>query len=256
MSSSSSSSSSPSSLSSSCVAAYPPDLLYAICSAVFYAAQPPLVPSLDPLINTPSNSNGVSFHSHESSFQSRFSLNSHNGLVPTGLPSSYPPPNWPEPVARKTLHSLSLVSRAWHSAAIPWLYRKVEVRLPRSWLSFVDEITGGEDEDEPQQHSFAIVDQTVKNAASFLAAGAGVTPSQSVLHGDDALRIQECVMETLASLPDGSIPPELLSPPASRDPSPQRLRAKSPGRWRLLRSITDAVVNVTGVYRMCLLPPF
>jgi hypothetical protein len=115
------------------------------------------------------------------------------------------------------------------------LYRKIEVRLPRHWLAFVDEITSGEEDDELQP-SFAIVDQTVKNAAVALA---GVNA--------DALRIQECVMETLtAGLPDGSIPPELLSPPASRDPSPRR--AKSPGRWRLLRSITDAVENVTGMY--------
>ncbi|GJJ08296.1 hypothetical protein Clacol_002507 [Clathrus columnatus] len=233
-----------SSSSSSCVAVYPPDLLYAICSAVFYAAQPPPVPSLDPLLNASGNGNGNgngNKYSHDYgnlSSSVSISSNDHLSIPPASLPSSYPPPNWPEPIARRTLHSLSLVSRSWHSAAIPWLYRKIEVRLPRSWLSFVDEITCGEDEEEPQQQSFAIADQTLQNAASLVVAAAH-------LRGDDALRIQECVMETLESLPDGSIPPELLSPPASRDPSPQRLRAKSPARWRLLRSITDAVVNVT-----------
>lgn len=239
-----------SSPSSSCVAYYPPDLLYAICSAVFYAAQAPPVHSLDPLVNSYSNGTGnTTTYGHFDftvSSSNNNNNNNNNVLVPTALPSSHPPPNWPEPIARRTLHSLSLVSRAWHSAAVPWLYRKIEVRLPRNWLAFVDEITGGDDEEEGlQQHSFAIVDQTVKNAASVLTGPAG---SAQALHGDDALRIQECVMETLTALPDGSIPPELLSPPASRDPSPQRLRAKSPGRWRLLRSINDAVINVTGVY--------
>jgi hypothetical protein len=48
--------------------------------------------------------------------------------------------------------------------------------------------------------------------------------------------------------PDSSIPPELLSPPASRDPSPRRLRqkSKSPARWELMRSISDAVQDLMG----------
>ncbi|KAG2367038.1 hypothetical protein BDR07DRAFT_1394674 [Suillus spraguei] len=52
-------------------------------------------------------------------------------------------------------------------------------------------------------------------------------------------------MESLTG-PDGSIPPELLSPPASRDPSPRRLRpkSKSPARWKIMRTISDAVQNV------------
>jgi len=47
---------------------------------------------------------------------------------------------------------------------------------------------------------------------------------------------------------DGSIPPELLSPPASRDPSPRRVRqkSKSPARWKLMRSISDAVQDLMG----------
>lgn len=50
---------------------------------------------------------------------------------------------------------------------------------------------------------------------------------------------------------------QLLSPPASRDPSPWRLRnkSKSPTRWRMLRSISDAVQNLMsleepGIYGM------
>ncbi|KIJ52608.1 hypothetical protein M422DRAFT_26181 [Sphaerobolus stellatus SS14] len=189
-----------------------PDVLYSICSAAFTAALPPSVSSLDP-----------PFAPSEDKY-------------PTGCPSSYPSPNWPEPLARKTLASLCLVNKACHNAAQPWLYRKVEVRMPLNWLNFVDEITGGEEDGEPEP-PVALVDQTVKNAASLLG------------NKGDPLRIQECVMESLeAGIPVESIPLELLTPPLSREPSPQRLRAKSPGRWRLIRSITDAVENVTGMY--------
>lgn len=202
---------------SSCVASYPPDLLYAICSAVYSAALPALVPSLDPLIPQ-------------------------SGAIPTALPSSHPPANWPEPLARKTLTSLCLVNKVWYEAAKPWLHRKIEVRLPRNWMAFVEEITGGEEDGEPEPTA-SLIDQTVKNAA--VALGKLSQPASG-----DALRLQECVMETLTGVPDGSIPPELLSPPASRDPSPRRLRAKSPGRWRLMRTISDVVKNVTGMYGM------
>lgn len=45
--------------------------------------------------------------------------------------------------------------------------------------------------------------------------------------------------------PDTSIAPELLSPVVSRDPSPRRLRpkSKSPARWKLVRSINDAILS-------------
>jgi len=49
----------------------------------------------------------------------------------------------------------------------------------------------------------------------------------------------------------------MLSPPASRDPSPWRLRdkSKSPTRWRMLKSISHAIQNVMsleefGIYGM------
>lgn len=202
-------------MSSSCVASFPPDLLYAICSAVYCSALPAPVSSLDPLVPQAPT-------------------------APSVLPSSYPPANWPEGLARRTLTSLCLVNKVWHEAATPWLYRKIEVRLPRSWLAFVDEITGGEEDGELEPTAF-MVNQTVKNAA--VALGSLSQPGSRA-----ALRLQECVMERLTGIPDGSIPPELLSPPASRDPSPRRLRAKSPGRWRLLSTIRDAVKNVTGIY--------
>ena len=205
----------PSAMSASCVASFPPDILYIICSVVYCAALSSPVPSLDPIIPQ-------------------------SDAIPTALPSSHPPATWPEALTRRTLTSLCLVNKVWYEAAKPWLYRNVEVRLPRNWLAFVEEITGGEEDGEPEPTAF-LVDLTVKNAAVALA-------SHSKPGSGDALRLQECVMERLTRVPDGSIPPELLSPPASRDPSPRRLREKSPGRWRLMSTFSDAVKSMTGMY--------
>ncbi|KAF9520831.1 hypothetical protein BS47DRAFT_1374647 [Hydnum rufescens UP504] len=52
---------------------------------------------------------------------------------------------------------------------------------------------------------------------------------------------EQASRKTLATLcpidiPSGSVPLDLLTPPASRDPSPARLRSASPGRWRLIRA--------------------
>jgi hypothetical protein len=60
-------------------------------------------------------------------------------------------------------------------------------------------------------------------------------------------KLKESIILELGG-PDSSIPPELLSPPASRDPSPRRLRqkSKSPARWKLLRCISDAAQGLMG----------
>ncbi|EPQ54250.1 hypothetical protein GLOTRDRAFT_62772 [Gloeophyllum trabeum ATCC 11539] len=199
---------------------FPPELLFTICAHVYYAGLPPVQPSLDPLI-----------------------LAEHG--IPTSTPSSLPPANWPEPVARKTLHSLSLANRAWHDAAKPWLWRKVEVRLPRSWLSLIDAVVGGDDEEAAEQQAALVLGQTIKEAENAVLAARNI-------FGDDAdptcaEKLHESILATLGG-PGGPIPPELLSPPASRDPSPRRLRAKSksPVRWKLMRSISDAVQTVLG----------
>src|SRR5436305_1099878 len=105
---------------------YPDELLSSICATVFASALPPDHDSLDPLIERTS------------------------GPPPTALPSTWPPASWPEPLVRTTLVNLTLVNKAWYHAAKPWLWRQVEVRLPRSWLSLVDEITGGEDQVDEQ----------------------------------------------------------------------------------------------------------
>ena len=76
-----------------------------------------------------------------------------------------------------------------------------------------------------------------------------------------ARQLQECILAELSG-PDGSIPPELLSPPASRDPSPRRLRpkSKSPARWKMMRSISNAVQNALelsepGIYSVYICVP-
>ncbi|TFY61313.1 hypothetical protein EVG20_g7101 [Dentipellis fragilis] len=204
----------------SCVNHYPPELLSTICAHVFDAGSPTLIPSLDPLYL-------------------------YEGGVPTGFPSSFPPANWSEPVARKTLSSLALVNHAWYDAAKPWLWRKIEVRLPRGWLSLVEEIAGGDDEDVEVEQTAIAVDQSIREAAlAALAAKAGVGQEPDP---EAALKFKESILQSLGG-PDGSIPPELLSPPASRDPSPRRLRSKSksPARWKLMRSISDAVQDLMG----------
>ncbi|TFY79211.1 hypothetical protein EWM64_g4799 [Hericium alpestre] len=200
-----------------CVNSYPPELFATICGYVFASGAPAPVPSLDPLYIQ-------------------------EGGIPTAFPSSYPPANWPEPVARKTLASLSLVNRAWYDAAKPYLWRKIEVRLPRGWLALVEEIAGGEDEDLEVEQTALAVDLSIREAAHAALAVQGQVPDPEA-----ALKLKESILESLSG-PDGSIPPELLSPPASRDPSPRRLRSKSksPARWTLMRSISDAVQNLMG----------
>ncbi|KAI0064756.1 hypothetical protein BV25DRAFT_1836625 [Artomyces pyxidatus] len=201
------------------VSAYPPELLFLICAHVFAAAQPAPIPSLDPLFL-------------------------HEAGQPVALPSSYPPANWAEPVARKTLATLALVNRAWYEAAKPWLWRSVEVRLPRSWLALVDEITGGEDEAANVEQTARAVDTSIREAALAASAVAGHGGAPDV---DAELKMKEFLLQSLRG-PDGHIPPELLSPPATRDPSPRRIRqkSKSPARWKLLRSISVAVEDFMG----------
>jgi hypothetical protein len=202
------------------VANFPPELFSQICAAVYYAGIPPSEDqSLDPvLIPSPH--------------------------IPTALPSSYPASHWPEPLVRHTLSNLCLVNHALYDAAKPWLWRKIEVRLPQSWLALVDEIGGGEAGEMNEEDVEVKIKQAASAAAAFAAVD--VMPGLSISSGtDEATRkMQECILATLAG-PDGSIPPELLSPPASREPSPRRIRAKSksPARWKIIRSINDAVQN-------------
>ncbi|GJE96598.1 hypothetical protein PsYK624_127970 [Phanerochaete sordida] len=199
----------------------PPELLSLICAHVFAAGEPPLESCLDPLIVS-------------------------EDKVPTALPSTYPGAHWPEPTVRKTLASAALVNHAWYDAAKPYLWKNIEVRLPRSWISLVEELVGGDEEEvlDPE-HAAQFVGQTIQDAEDAALA------AQTLIKGSpdcvDSLA-QELHLKLLATLvgPDGHIPPELLSPPATRDPSPRRLRAKSksPARWKLMRTISDAMRDV------------
>ncbi|KIJ12811.1 hypothetical protein PAXINDRAFT_177115 [Paxillus involutus ATCC 200175] len=211
----------------SAVLQYPPDLLFAISGHVYAAGLPASASSLDPT-----------------------ALGEYG--IPTALPSSMPPSNWPEPIVRRTLANLCLVNHAWYNAAKPWLWHKIEVRLPRSWLSLVEEIAGGDDGQNTEDSTALAVEKSIQAATKVALASTAMAGASS---DEDALRKwKESILESLCG-PDGSIPPELLSPPASRDPSPRRLRNKSqsPARWKIMRSISDAVQNVVdqnepGVY--------
>ncbi|TDL25541.1 hypothetical protein BD410DRAFT_765043 [Rickenella mellea] len=197
----------------SCVDKYPPELLFSICAAVYSAGQPVADQSLDPFIY-------------------------HGDATPTALPSSHPAPHWPEPIARKTLANICLVNHAWYEAAKPWLWCKVEIRYPSSWLSFLTEIGGGDEEISEEEVGISIKEAT--HAALAAKSFSGSNPPDD----DAARKLHESIIAELSG-PDGSIPPELLSPPASREPSPRRLRtkSKSPARWKIMRSISDAVQN-------------
>ncbi|KAI0360146.1 hypothetical protein OH77DRAFT_1394191 [Trametes cingulata] len=203
----------------SVVGQFPPELLTVICAHVYAAGLPPPTSSLDPL------------------------LCADQPGIPTGLPSSFPPAYWPESVVRRTLANLCQVNKAWYEAAKPWLWRKIEIRLPRSWLSIVEEVAGGDDEDVSEEQAALMVDQTLRSAETAALAAKTLLGESS--GNDDAEELHDKVLERLSG-PDISIPPELLTPPASRDPSPRRLRtkSKSPARWKLMRSISVAVQDV------------
>ncbi|KAF8604201.1 hypothetical protein BDV93DRAFT_522654 [Ceratobasidium sp. AG-I] len=199
---------------------YPAELYASVCAAIYDLSLPPAVPCLDPLIENEDSSS------------------------PVALPSSYPAAYWSEPVTRNTLASLSRVSKAWQDAAKPYLWRRVEIRLPRSWLGVVEEIGGGDAEDENSQ-SDELVSRTVKQAAEAAAQAGGACAIQ--IHESIMAKL-DCVMEQRETrfISNSGIPIELLSPPASREPSPGRLRAKSPGRWRFMRTVSDLAEHAIG----------
>lgn len=126
-------------------------MLDAICAAVFEAAEPPEISSLDPLI-----------------LQECLTL-----PIPTALPSSYPPSHWPEPLSRLTLINLSRVSKAFYKATRQYIWRRVEIRLPRTWLALVEEITGGEQIVDEQ--AAELVEQSLNEAASYVYAATSAT---------------------------------------------------------------------------------
>jgi hypothetical protein len=201
---------------------FPSELRFLICAHIYAAGLPPKVPSLDPLYTLSAG-------------------------APTSQPSSYPPTCWTEPISRATLASLALADRAWSNAARPWLWRKVEVRLPHSWLALVHEVAGDFDESDPDAAARQIDSSIQEAAEAAIRVQAQAQAREGILDAAAMKRMREAIFETIAAGPDSAIPIDLLSPPASREPS--RLRrgtSKSPARWKLMRSISDAVQSLVG----------
>lgn len=115
------------------------------------------------------------------------------------------------------------------------LYR-LEVRLPRTWLSLVEEIAWNYDEETVD----TVMGRTIQEATRAAMNSAGVLSNK-----DGYFNFDENLLRTL-DVPDTSITPDLLSPIPSRDPSPRRLRpkSKSPARWKIFRTISDAIQDV------------
>ncbi|KAF8318495.1 hypothetical protein DL93DRAFT_2075960 [Clavulina sp. PMI_390] len=205
--------------------AYPSDVLEAIAAAIYLSALPQHTSSLDPL--------------YASALNGQYA-------APTSLPTSFPLSSWPEPVARHTLAALCLVSRDFRNAARPWLWKRLEVNVPRNWLGILDSVCGDEDVDP------AAIPQNINNLLEFDSrALASPDPSRRATSPDTRAFSPErgyFVEPVSPSSPDGpsglgSVPHDLLTPPASRDPSPIRLRmrAVSPGRWRFVKAINNTV---------------
>jgi hypothetical protein len=112
---------------------------------------------------------------------------------------------------------------------------KLEVRLPRSWLSLVAEIAWDYEEETVDQ----VMNDTIHAAAKLAASHSS---SQDI-----AKKLELSFLDDLQENgPKESIPIELLSPIPSREPSPRRIRpkSKSPARWKLMRTISDAIQDV------------
>ena len=179
---------------------YPLEILSAICAQVYASGLSPTESSLDP----PVAGKGI----------------------PTGQPSAVPQGHWTEQEVRLALANLCLVSHAWFEAAKPWLWHRIEVRLPRTWLSLVEQVAWNYDEETVD----TVLDQTIKAAA------------RSASCEKQAREIEERLRGVL-DVPEDAISFDLLSPIPSRNPSPRRLRpkSKSPARWKLVRTISDAM---------------
>lgn len=126
---------------------------------------------------------------------------------------------------------------------------RIEVRLPRTWLSLVEQVAWNYDEETVDN----VLDQAVKAATS--AAVASVPDMEQALMLEESLRGD---FDETMDIPEDSISVDLLSPIPSRNPSPRRLRpkSKSPARWKIVRSISDAIRDVMeernpGMYSRC-----
>lgn len=112
----------------------------------------------------------------------------------------------------------------------------MEVRLPRSWLALVAEIAW-DYEEETVDH---VMNKTIQASVKLAAR-----QRRSV---DLAYRLEKTMLQDLQEevVPEDAIPLELLSPMSTREPSPRRIRpkSKSPARWKLMRTISNAIQDV------------
>jgi len=158
----------------------PQELLDAVCAHIFYAGVPSFTPSLDPLVGgapTP----------------------------PTSLPNSFPAASWTDHSVRRTLASLCTVNKSWYDAAKPWLWRRLEVRLPRSWLCLVDELAGGADGEAEAQQTALVVEKSFQEAQNAALAARSIFAKDN--DQDTAEKLHSDIMARL----DGSVPPEVSS---------------------------------------------
>ena len=127
---------------------------------------------------------------------------------------------------------------------------RLEVRFPRTWLSLVAEIAWNYDEETVD----LVMDKTIRAATNAAVASTSSECDKVAVVGFD-----ENLFDSFEG-PDTTISLNLLSSAPSRDTSPRRLRpkSKSPARWKLLRSIKDAVQDVVdrqssrGMYGGCI----
>ncbi|KAF7796627.1 hypothetical protein EIP86_007809 [Pleurotus ostreatoroseus] len=113
-------------------------------------------------------------------------------------------------------------------------------------MALVEELVGGDEEEVlDEQDTALLVGQTIQDAEQVALAAQTLMEGPSARPEEIARELHGRLLASL-SIPDSSIPPELLSPPATRDPSPRRIRAKSksPARWKLMRTISNAMQDV------------
>lgn len=160
---------------------FPQELLEAICAQIFDAGTPNFNPSLDPLIGGARS-------------------------PPTAVPNSFPPTSWTDHSVRKTLASLCMVNKAWYYAAKPQLWRRLEVRLPRSWLSLVDELAGGADREAEADKTALVVEKSIQEAQNAALAARSIFVKDA--DEETAEKLHSDIMAHL----DGSVPPEVSEP--------------------------------------------
>ena len=167
---------------------FPQELLEAICAHIFYAGVPSFIPSLDPLVGGPPN-------------------------PPPGVPNSFPATSWTDHSVRRTLAVLCIVNKSWYDAAKPWLWRRLEVRLPRSWLCLVNELAGGADGEAEAQATALVVGESIQQAQNAALAARSIFTKDT--NSDTAEKLHLDIMAHL----DGSVPPEVRALILAEQPS-------------------------------------